>query len=137
MTDGLPVMTAEGHADCPDLAQAGTVAPTGATKGHSLQATVGGTLLIDREGAAVEEAGMHRSYDALWVVTAPRPVQIARLVATRGLDEGEAALRVDAQPPQEEKAVLADVVLVNDSDLAALRERVKAAWAQMQANRTR
>jgi hypothetical protein len=64
---------------------------------------------------------MHRSYHALWVVTAPRPVQIARLVATRGLDEAEAALRVDAQPPQEEKAALADVVLVNDSPTKVAR----------------
>jgi len=89
------------------------------------------------EAIKLIEAGMHRSYDALWVVTAPRPVQIARLVATRGLDEAEAALRVDAQPPQGEKAVLADIVLVNDGDLAALRERVKVAWAQMQARQIR
>jgi dephospho-CoA kinase len=76
---------------------------------------------------------MHRHYDTLWVVTAPRPLQIARLMATRGLSEEEAALRVDAQPPQEEKAVLADLVIVNAGSLEELTERVQRAWAQIVA----
>jgi dephospho-CoA kinase len=85
------------------------------------------------EAIKLIEAGMHRAYDALWVVTAPRPAQITRLVATRGLSEEEAALRVDAQPPQAEKVALADVVIVNDGSLDQLREKVEAAWAQIQA----
>jgi dephospho-CoA kinase len=84
------------------------------------------------EAIKLIEAGMHRAYDALWVVTAPRSIQIARLVRTRGMTEREAALRVDAQPPQEEKAAQADVVIVNDGDLDALREKVKAAWTQIE-----
>ena len=36
---------------------------------------------------------------------------------------------MDAQPPQEKKAALADVVLVNDGDLDELRQEVEAAWA--------
>ncbi len=74
---------------------------------------------------------MHRRYDALWVVTAPRPIQIARLVANRDLTEEEAALRIDAQPPQEEKAALADVVIENDGDLSQLQRKVEAAWAEI------
>jgi len=80
------------------------------------------------EAIKLIEAGMHHLYDELWVVTAPRAVQIARLVATRGLTDQEAALRVNAQPPQEEKAALADRVIVNDGDLGALRRKVEAAW---------
>jgi dephospho-CoA kinase len=83
------------------------------------------------EAIKLIEAGMHRRYDALWVVTAPRSSQIGRLVATRGLTEEEAALRVDAQPPQEEKAALADLVIANDGDLGALRRKVEEAWAQI------
>jgi dephospho-CoA kinase len=85
------------------------------------------------EAIKLIESGMHRNYDALWVVTAPRSLQIARLMNTRGLSEEEAALRVDAQPPQREKAAMADRVLVNDSGLAQLREQVEAAWTQLQA----
>ena len=84
------------------------------------------------EAIKLVEAGIHRGYDALWVVTAPRPLQIARLVATRGLTEAEAALRVDAQPPQEEKAALADWVIVNDGHLDELRRKVEAGWEKIQ-----
>lgn len=83
------------------------------------------------EAIKLIEAGMHRAYDALWVVTAPRQVQIERLVRERGMTHDEATLRVDAQPPQEEKAALADQVLVNDGTLAQLRARVEAAWEQL------
>ena len=83
------------------------------------------------EAIKLIEAGMHRVYDALWVVTAPREVQVERLVRERGLTRDEAALRVDAQPPQEEKAALADRVLVNDGTLAQLRARVQAAWEEL------
>lgn len=75
---------------------------------------------------------MHRHYDALWVVTAPRALQISRLQSTRGLTEQEAALRVDAQPPQAEKAALADLVISNDGDLNSLQDKVKAAWTAIQ-----
>jgi dephospho-CoA kinase len=83
------------------------------------------------EAIKLIEAGMHRHYDALWVVTAPRAIQISRLVATRGLSEAEAALRVDAQPPQEEKAALADLILVNHGSLDELAAKVRAAWARI------
>jgi dephospho-CoA kinase len=84
------------------------------------------------EAIKLIEAGMHRSYDALWVVTAPRSAQIARLVTNRDLSREEAVLRVDGQSPQEEKAALADVVLVNDGSVADLRQKVETAWAQLQ-----
>lgn len=85
------------------------------------------------EAIKLIEAGMNRRYNTLWVVTAPRATQIARLMAARGLSAEEAALRVDAQPPQAEKAALADVVFVNDGDLADLRRHVMEAWAQIGA----
>ena len=87
------------------------------------------------EAIKLIETGMHRLYIALWVVTAPRWLQIARLVARRGLTEEQAALRVDAQPPQEEKVALADQVIVNDGNLVLLRERVESAWAAFQSGR--
>ena len=85
------------------------------------------------EAIKLIEAAMHCGYDALWVVTAPRSLQIARLMTTRGLTKEEAALRVDAQPPQEEKTALADLVIANGGNLDELREEVVAAWAQVRA----
>ncbi|MGC9333218.1 MAG: dephospho-CoA kinase [Anaerolineae bacterium] len=83
------------------------------------------------EAIKLIEAGMHRLYNELWVVTAPRSLQIERLVESRGLSEAEAALRVDAQPPQEEKVRVADRVFVNDGTLAELEDKVRAAWAEI------
>jgi dephospho-CoA kinase len=82
----------------------------------------------------IESGGADRC-DELWVVTAPRERQIERLVAPRGLTPEEAALRVDAQPPQSEKAARADVVIRNDGDLASLRARVAEEWARVEARR--
>ena len=84
------------------------------------------------EAIKLIEAGMYRQYDALWVVTAPRWLQIARLVETRGMTAQEAALRVDAQPPQEDKAARADVLIVNDRGLDHLRTSVEGEWVQIQ-----
>lgn len=83
------------------------------------------------EAIKLIETGMHRRYDALWVVTAPRHLQISRLMAARGLTEEEAVLRVDAQPPQEEKAALADRILANDGSLDQLHQEVRRAWTQL------
>ncbi|MBN1658876.1 MAG: dephospho-CoA kinase [Anaerolineae bacterium] len=84
------------------------------------------------EAIKLIESGMHRAYDELWVVTAPRSLQIQRLMERRGLNEVEARLRVDAQPPQEDKAAAADRVLVNDGSLDDLRREVDAAWIEIQ-----
>jgi dephospho-CoA kinase len=84
------------------------------------------------EAIKLIESGMHHAYDTLWVVTAPRALQIRRLVSERGLAPEQAVLRVDAQPPQEEKVRLADRVFVNDGDLEQLREKVRGAWTEIQ-----
>jgi dephospho-CoA kinase len=85
------------------------------------------------EAIKLIEAGMHRRCDQLWVVTTPRPIQIRRLVDHRGMSEAEAALRVDAQPPQQQKAVLADRLFVNDGSLVELEKNVRKAWQQIAA----
>jgi dephospho-CoA kinase len=83
------------------------------------------------EAIKLIEAGMHRAYDELWVVMAPRWLQIERLMMHRDMSKGEATRRVDAQSPQEEKAALADRVFVNDGSLDDLRREVVAAWEEI------
>jgi dephospho-CoA kinase len=77
------------------------------------------------EGPLVEHV------DVVWVVTAPREVRIARLVADRGLTPEEAARRIDAQNPEEEKVRRADIVLSNDGTLDDLRAQVERAWERL------
>lgn len=67
----------------------------------------------------------------VWVVTAPREQQIQRLMASRGLTYEQAVLRVDAQPPQEEKIAQADVVINNSGDVEETRRQVVAAWTRL------
>lgn len=83
------------------------------------------------EAIKLLEAGLSvQLCDQIWVVTAPRAEQIRRLMATRGLSEAEAVLRIDAQPPQADKVAQADVVIDNSGDLAAVRARVRRAWRE-------
>jgi hypothetical protein len=80
------------------------------------------------EAIKLIEAGMAAGYDAVWVVTADRATQIERLVSTRGLTAAEAELRIDAQPPAEEKLAYAQVVIDNSGTLSTTREQVHHAW---------
>ena len=80
------------------------------------------------EAIKLVESGMHRAYHTLWVTTCPPETQVARLMALRGLNEAEARLRVEAQPPQAEKVALADVVIDTGGTLEDTRRQVLAAW---------
>jgi dephospho-CoA kinase len=47
---------------------------------------------------------------------------------TRSLSEVDARLRIEAQPPQSEKAALADVLIENDGTFDELRAQVRRHW---------
>jgi dephospho-CoA kinase len=86
------------------------------------------------EAIKLIESGMVRQLcDALWVVTAPRAVQIRRLVEQRGLSEAEAILRIDAQPAQALKVTRADVVIDNGDTLENTERQVDQAWTALGA----
>ena len=85
------------------------------------------------EAIKLIEAGLSRRCNALWVVTSGQKAQLERLMRTRGLSESDARLRIEAQPPQSDKAALADVLIENDGTLVDLREQVKRHWAKITA----
>ena len=102
------------------------------------QAVQDGIEAADAPVAIIEaikllEGGLKSICDEIWVVTAPEEVQIVRLMEDRGMTEQEARRRMRYQSPQDWKAAQADVVIVNDSDLAALEARVTRAWEEMMA----
>jgi dephospho-CoA kinase len=81
------------------------------------------------EAIKLLESGMvEQLCDRVWVVIAPRQVRIRRLTEQRGLDHGEAVLRVDAQSPQEEKVARADVVIDNSGTVRDTKRQVERAW---------
>ncbi len=73
------------------------------------------------------ESGKRDGYDLVVVVETPLDVRLARL-AVRGLPEPEARRRIAAQASDETRRALADIVLDNAGDLAALAGQVAAAW---------
>ena len=62
------------------------------------------------------------------VVDVPVDVAVARLVEHRGFSEADARSRVAAQIDREKRLAIADVVVENSGDLAALEEQVDAVW---------
>ena len=75
------------------------------------------------------EAGYPALCDAVWVVVCDEREQIRRLVEARGMTIEDASQRIAAQPPQHEKAALADVVIDNSGTPDQTRAQVMAALA--------
>jgi dephospho-CoA kinase len=87
------------------------------------------------EAIKLIEAGLHKRCNALWVVTARPEVQLERLMRTRGLSEADARLRIEAQPPQVDKAALANVLLENNGTLDELYAQVEQHWRRLAIGR--
>lgn len=83
------------------------------------------------EAVKLIEAGMHRGYDSVWVVTCRHEQQLARLMRERGLTRDEAEARLGAQPSLEEKLRQADVVIDNSGSLENTWQQVKAGWERV------
>jgi dephospho-CoA kinase len=76
----------------------------------------------------IVEAGVAERYDVIVVVDAPVEVQLDRLTRLRGMSRDAAQARIDVQASREQRLALADYVIVNDGDLAALEARVAEVW---------
>ena len=67
-------------------------------------------------------------FDAVVVVDAPEEIAVRRLVDQRGFKEEDARARIAAQISREERRALADIVIDNSGDRAALEAQVERAW---------
>jgi dephospho-CoA kinase len=91
---------------------------------------------VDRSGARVAvidaiklfEAGLAEECDETWAMICVPKTQIERLMKRSGFSEAEARRRIDAQPPQSEKAERADHVIDNSGTPEQTRQRVDALW---------
>ncbi len=86
------------------------------------------TPVVVYEAIKLIEAGRADMCDALWVVTARPEVQLDRLRRDRKMSEAEARQRIEAQPPQSEKVMRADVVIDNSNTLEDTRRQVERAF---------
>jgi dephospho-CoA kinase len=88
------------------------------------------------EAALMVETGTYRSYDGLIVVSCDAQTQLARLMSRDAQSAAAARGLIEAQLPLAAKEAVADEVIHNDADLAALREATERAWARISTGRT-
>lgn len=69
---------------------------------------------------------------AILVVDVPEEVAVSRLVSARGFSEADARARVAAQTSRSDRLALADYVIDNSGDQAALEREVDRAWDWLQ-----
>lgn len=93
-------------------------------------------LLVERssqkvvviEAIKLIEAGLSKNCDSLWVSYSSPDVQIRRLVENRKMSEEQARQRILAQPPQEQKIAVAQVVINNNGAFEDTWRQVLEAW---------
>jgi dephospho-CoA kinase len=80
------------------------------------------------EAIKLLEGPLRQACDSVWVTSAPPEIQLVRLVQKRGLSAEAARQRIDAQPPQEDKLLAADVIIYTDGSFERVWNQVVTAW---------
>jgi dephospho-CoA kinase len=89
------------------------------------------TIVI--EAALMTETGWTGGAGTLLVVLADPDIALERLVRDRGMDEGEARLRIGAQATNEARRKHATLVIENNGTLEELETAVDRAWRAIHA----
>jgi len=103
--------------------------PVLAAKREAIHSPGPDVLILD--AIKLWESGMADDCDEVWVVSADREQQIARIIGRNKVDRAEAERRIDAQPPQEEKIAKADVVIDNSGTLEETRAQIEREWQRL------
>jgi dephospho-CoA kinase len=74
------------------------------------------------------ENGLAPMFALVIVVESPEQLRVERLMRDRGMSAEQVRNRLAAQASDEERRAVADVVIVNDGDLADLAAKVDALW---------
>jgi dephospho-CoA kinase len=85
------------------------------------------------EAALIIEAGNHKNYDKMIVVTCPPALQRQRLQERSGLTPEQIETRIASQMPIEEKTKFADFVIDNSEDIGSTRQQVEAVYRELRA----
>lgn len=90
-----------------------------------------GQELILYDAPLLIENKLHQVLDGVILVSAPREVQISRLMARNGLTRQQAEERLASQLPLEAKLAHATWVVDNGGDLAQTRAQVDQLWERI------
>ena len=80
------------------------------------------------EAIKLLEGNLVAACDSIWVTYTPESIQKARLIQKRNMGEQEALQRIHAQPAQEVKTTVANVVIQNRGSFEDTWKQVVAAW---------
>lgn len=83
------------------------------------------------EAIKLLESGLAKDCDAVWVVDAPRDVQLKRLMEVRKMSEADASMRINAQSPQAGKLAVASTIINNARGYENTFEQVKGHLAAL------
>jgi dephospho-CoA kinase len=138
---GDGVLTPEGALDRPALAGLvfgdpaararldAVVHPLVRARAAELVAGVPDDAVVVQDVPLLVETGQAASFDLVLVVEADVDTRVARLVE-RGLTAADARARIASQATDEQRRAVADVVLRNDGDRAALAAQVERFWSE-------
>lgn len=83
------------------------------------------------EAIKLLEGDLAKACHQIWVTRCHRQRQLQRLMICRGLDAEGAATRIKAQPPQEEKIAMADVVIDTNGLMTETESQFALAWQRL------
>lgn len=140
---GPGILDADGRINRPALAAVAFGDPAALTDLNAITHPVIGQVMAERTLDAGERAALvildipllniatkeRMAFNAVVVVDTPEDVAVERLCRFRGFSADDARARIGAQITREERRSLADLVLDNSGDRAALEAEVERAWA--------
>ena len=138
---GDGVLTADGALDRPALAAVvfgdpaararldAVVHPLVRSRAAELVEAAPPDAVVVQDVPLLVETGQAGSYDLVLVVETDLETRVARL-GERGLAAEDARARIASQATDEQRRAVADVVLRNDGDRAALEAQVERFWAE-------
>lgn len=105
--------------------------PAIAQLARDLEESAGSDDVVVHDNALLVEMGMYRTCDVVVVVDVPEDVQVARLVANRGMSESDARARIATQASREERTGVADRVIDNTGSPDELALIVGGIWDEL------
>jgi dephospho-CoA kinase len=105
----------------------GIVHPLVRARAAELVAAAPADAVVVQDVPLLVETGQAAAFDLVLVVEADAETRVQRLVG-RGLSADDARARMASQATDEERRAVADVVLRNDGDRAALAAQVESFW---------
>jgi dephospho-CoA kinase len=99
--------------------------------GHAIADRVDNTSapVVVLDAIRLLESGIAEQCDTVWVVICDPELQLQRLQSSRRLTREQAALRIAAQRPADEKLRHANAVITNNASLDDLLRQIESAWA--------